>query len=163
MRFETFERDIRVATDGISQDAIGELLARHAREALRDAIARGEGSPIYDLFVNNRRSSTENGVEAPGPILYRFNWWGDVIETALEELIKASPRRSGKYLSSFVVLSGGRRIVAYDGIPADAEVIITNVQPYTRKVFHGRGFSVPARNFDKARTAGWCAGSLERW
>lgn len=154
-RFETFDRDIRVATAGMEPEAVSAMLAAFARAELARVIQSGEGSPLYDRFVNGRPGLVEDDVVPPGPIVYVFNWWKVIIVAALEALKAASPRKSGRYQDSFVVIVDGRPVASFDDIPSQAEVIITNVQPYTRKIFTGAmpAMTVPARNFDKARTA----------
>lgn len=153
-KFETFDRDIRLATESISAEAISAELAAFAKQELARTIATGEGSPVYRRFVDQVEGAPEESVTAPGPILYVFSWWTEVIAFALAELIKRSPRKSGRYAESFIVLVNGAPMAEGMAIPGDAEVIITNVQPYTRKVQVGAmAMTVPAYLFDGARSA----------
>jgi hypothetical protein len=133
-RLETFERDIKVATAGLEPDAIAKELARFAREELRKALADGSGSAMYEMIVNGRRGLSEDAVTPPGPIVYVFTHWPQVISTALTELRKRVPVRSGRYSGGFIVLVNGRIVQSFTDIPADAEVAILNVRPYTRKM-----------------------------
>ncbi|MDO1582428.1 hypothetical protein [Rhizobium oryzicola] len=163
--FEAFAREIRLATEGLSQEAISAELAKFAKEELARAISSGEAPATYTRYVNGREGVPEEAVEAPGPILYVFSNWKIVIEAALEALIHASPRKSGDFRKSFVVIVGGKAVTAYDDIPSEAEVIITNAQPYVRKIQVSRGGSrfgsagkgsaikVPPRLFDAGRRA----------
>jgi hypothetical protein len=145
-------RTVSFSSDGIGAEFAGRELAKFAREQLDETIASGAGSPIYDLYVNDRPAVSEDEVEMAGSILYVFSWWGDIIATALEELIKRSPKKSGRYASSFVVLVDGHVVAPGSPISASAEVIITNVQPYTRKVeVGGMVMNVPPRVFDRAK------------
>lgn len=154
VKISEFGRELRLATAGLSQEAISKELARFAREELAKAIKSGAGSPVYDLYVNGRPATTEDVVDAPGPILYEFSWWRVIVRFALDWLEKNSPRRSGRFASSFIVFVDGRPVTSFDNIPASAEVMITNAQPYVRKVQVGAmTMSVPARIFDRARTA----------
>jgi hypothetical protein len=111
----------------------------------------GGASQQYDKFVNGRQGAAEESVKAPGPILYVFTNWTLVINTALAELRKRSPRRSGRYQNSFIVVVGGRTVVTeYSKIRSDAEVVIYNESPQTRKIetgYNGSG----ARHFDLSR------------
>lgn len=151
-RFDTFDRQISLATADIAPDRISAELAKFARQQLAEAIQSGAATPVYDLFVNGRRGVTEESVQAPGPILYEFSWWRVVIRYALDVLAKHSPRKSGRYASSFIVIVGGKVVADFEDIPPSAEVIITNAQPYVRKVQVGAmQMSVPARMFDKAK------------
>lgn len=152
-RFETFERDLKLATASIAPTAINAELAQFAKAELAKAIATGEGNANYDRYVNGSAGAAEETVQAPGPILYVFNWWKDVIVAALEQLQQLSPRASGRFASSFIVLVNQSVVTTYDGIPGDAEILITNFQPYVRKVEVGAmKMNVPARVFDRART-----------
>lgn len=153
-RFETFDRDIKLATAGIEPDAINAMLAKFAHAELAAVIASGEGTPDYDRFVNGQAGLPEEQVQAPGPILYVFSWWKDIITAALDELQKRSPRVSGRFAGSFIVLADQKPVTNFDAIPAGAEIIITNFQPYVRKIEVGAmKMSVPPRVFDTARTA----------
>ncbi|OCP05002.1 MULTISPECIES: hypothetical protein [unclassified Ensifer] len=152
--FETFDKQISLATADIAQDQISAHLARFARQQLAEAIQTGAATPVYDVFVNGRRGVSEETVQAPGPILYEFSWWRVVIRYALDALVKHSPRKSGRYASSFIVIVGGKVVIDFEDIAPSAEVIITNTQPYVRKVQVGAmQMSVPARMFDKAKTS----------
>lgn len=131
--FEAFDRDIRVATAGLSREGISRELAKFARRELAKAISAG-ASRQYDRYVNGRLDAPEESVIPPGPIIYEFTNWALVINAALAELVKRSPRRSGVYAKSFVVIVGGRAVTSYSAIPSQAEIIITNAQPYVRRV-----------------------------
>lgn len=52
---EFFGREIAVATRGLTPEAINRKLAAFARSELAEAIARGEASESYDVFVNGRK------------------------------------------------------------------------------------------------------------
>lgn len=150
----SFDRELRLATADLEPDAVNAALARFARVELGKAIGQG-APPTYERFVNGRPDAIEESVVAPGPILYVFSNWSIVIDTALEELVKRSPRRSGAYIRSFVVVVGGRIAVTdFSKLRADAEVIIFNAQPYTRKIEVGAmNISVPDNHFNGARAA----------
>ena len=151
-RFETFERDIKVATAGLEPRAINAALAAFARKELASVIASGQASTNYERFVNGVRGAPESAVQAPGPILYEFVNWPLLIRAALDALVAASPKRSGRYAGGFMVLAGGRPVREFSEIPTNAEVIIFNVRPYTRKIEVGAmKMSVPPRHFDRAR------------
>ncbi|UGQ24190.1 hypothetical protein [Brucella anthropi] len=151
-KFEFFDRAIAVATEGLSQEAISAALAKMAKDELAKALRSGEGSPIYERYVNRVKDAPEESVSAPGPIVYEFVWWQAIINEALTGLREYSPRKSGRYQDSFIVLADQRLVTSYDDVSADAEIIITNVQPYTRKIHVGAmKMSVPPRLFERAR------------
>ena len=150
--FEGFDRQIAFATDGIAPENIAKELAKFARAELAKAIAAG-ASPNYDRYVNGRPGAPEESVTMPGSILYVFSNWPLVINAALAELQKRSPRRSGRFASSFIVIANQRLTADYSSIPAAAEVIITNAMPYVRKAEVGL-LGIPRRRlFDGTKNA----------
>ncbi len=149
---EFFERDLKLATAGLEPDAINAALAKFAKAELAKALAGGAPSQ-YERIVNGRSGAAEETVIAPGPIVYVFTNWNLVINAALQELQKRAPRRSGRYAGSFVVVVGGRTVVTdFSKLRPDAEVIILNTQPYTRKIETGHN-GPGARHFDLSKAA----------
>lgn len=133
-RLETFDRDIKLATDGLAPGAIAAELARFAKAELAAAIARGEASASYERYVNGIAGAPEESVIPPGPIVYVFGYWSDIVAAALEELRRRVPVRSGRYAGGFVVLADGQPVRSVAEISPNAEVVIINRQPYTRKM-----------------------------
>lgn len=158
-RFETFARDIQVATSGLSDDEISREVALFAKTSLAELIQSGAASSNYTRFVNGREGAPEEAFNVrsgamPGPILYEFAWWHEVITDALAELVKRSPKRSGRYAQSFVVLANQLPVTNYLTIDGGAEVILFNAQPYTRKIEVGAmSMSVPPRHFEGSASA----------
>lgn len=151
-RFSTFERDIRIATQGLTQQAISAELARVAVQELNDAIASGQASPIYDRYVNGRIGLPETSVIAPGPILYVFAYWREILEFALEYLRRRSPVDSGAYRDGHHALVDLQPVTPLSPISADSEVVITNRRPYTRKIEVGAmKMKVPPGVYEDAR------------
>jgi hypothetical protein len=137
--FEFFERDLRVATAGMEPEAINQAVAAFAKQELRRVIADGSASPRYDRYVNGVQGAPEEAYKAPGAIIYEFTNWPLVINAVLDELKKRGPRpKSGLFNQSYVVIVGGRIAVTdYRKLRSDAEVIILNATPYTRKAETG--------------------------
>lgn len=131
---EFFERELKLATADLEPEKINALLAQFARQELAKEISSGRASPQYEKFVNGRQGAAEESVKAPGPIVYVFTNWPLVIEAAIEELKRRAPRKSGRYANSFVVVANQRPVTDFASIPASAECIIFNRQPYTRKL-----------------------------
>lgn len=151
-KLETFERDIRLATQDLDPKVVGQALARFAKEELQKAIDAGEASETYERFVNGRKGAPEESVIPPGPIVYVFAYWPLIIRSAIEELKKRVPVRTGRYAGSFVVLANGAVVSDFGSIDGDAEVVIFNAQPYTRKMEVGAN-RTGARHFEGARLA----------
>ncbi|RLP22264.1 hypothetical protein [Mesorhizobium sp. YM1C-6-2] len=147
--FGFFERDLRLATAGLEPEQINAELAKFARAELAKALSAG-ASPQFERFVNGRAGAVEESVIAPGPILYVFSNWPLIINAAVAELQRRSPRRSGRFASSFIVISSGALVTNYSEIPPQAEVIITNFQPYIRKIEGGKRIG-QKRVFDSSR------------
>lgn len=143
-RIQTFAQDLQLATAGISPQNIAAALAQFAKAELANVIASGEGSPNYDRYVNGALGADESTVVAPGPILYVFRWWDEIVEFALQTLIDLSPVQSGDYKKSWQVLVNGSVVSDFKNIPINATVMITNTQPYHRKIDVGHmKMSVP--------------------
>ena len=153
-KFETFDRDIKIATAGLSEEAISAALAKFARSELARVIQSGQGTAAYSRFVNGREGAAEESVKAPGPIVYVFSWWESIIRDALSALVAVSPSKSGRFVKSFIVIANGRLVADFSDIEGASEVIITNAQPYVRKIQVGAmKMSVPPRIFEQARKA----------
>ncbi|NEV75469.1 hypothetical protein DYI24_00035 [Rhodopseudomonas sp. BR0C11] len=154
-RISTFARDLQLATAGIAPENIARELAAFAKRELLKAIHEGEASDQYDRYVNGRLGAPEESVQPPGPILYVFKYWREIVEFALDTLIERSPEKSGRYKQSwFVMLPGGGRVQDIDAIPINATVIICNDQPYSRKIDVGHmRMSVPPGVVEDGRKA----------
>lgn len=150
--FENFDRDLQIALTDMEPEAMRRELAAFAKASLAEVIASGAGSPDYQRFVNGRQGVPEEAVELPGPIVYVFTNWRLAIETALAELGKRVPRRSGRYASSFLVVVDGRPVTDFATVAPDAEVVILNFQPYTRKMESGAN-GPGRRHFDLSKGA----------
>ncbi len=137
-------RRIALATADISPENLAKELAAFARTSLREAISEGEASDIYEKFVNGRSGVEEEQVVPPGPIVYLFQWWTDIIEFGLRTLIDRSPEQSGSYKQSWFAMVNGAVVSDYTRIPIEAQVVLTNNQPYSRKIEVGHmHMSVP--------------------
>lgn len=134
--FATFDQELRMATAGIAPEAVNRALADFARSELQKAQSVGAGRS-YQLFVNGRAATSEFEVEAPGPIVYLFSMWPEVIDFAIAELKRRSPVRTGRFRDSFIVVVDGNIVPSGKMIDATAEVIVTNFQPYIRKAEAG--------------------------
>lgn len=150
----TFARDLRVATAGLEPDAIGKLLAKTARKALSEAQGAGEAPKHYVRVVNGQEGVSEDAVKPPGPIVYIFSWLPEIAEYALAFAKARSPVLSGRYRDSWFAMVNGEATEDIDNIPPDAELIITNDQPYSRKIDVGHmKMSVPPGIVEDMRQA----------
>ena len=153
-RFSTFARDLQMATAGIAPENLNRELAKFAKDELAKAIAAGEASSIYTRFVNGKEGASEESVEAPGPIVYDFSYWGPILKFALDYLEKRSPRKSGDYIRSHVVMVGSQMMRPDAEFAAHEEISIVATVPYSRKIEAGHmRMSVPSGVFQDARKA----------
>jgi hypothetical protein len=152
MNAELFERELKLAVTVIEPEAIRKELAGYARKSVAEVIGSGLAPAEYDRYVNGRLGESEDSVQLPGPIVYIFQNWRLVINTAIEELQKRVPRRSGRYAASFIATVNGTPVINFDEIENGAEVIIINAQPYTRKMESGAN-KTGKRHFDLSKAA----------
>ncbi len=127
-------KDLQLITAGMQPAAIAPALAAFARAELAKSIANGEGSPNYQKFVNGVEGADESTVTPPGPIVYEFNWWHDIVPFALQTLIELSPEDSGAFKKSWFVMADGQTIADPAKIETASVVQITNDQPYSRSI-----------------------------
>lgn len=133
-RISTFAKDLQLATAGIAPENIGKELAAFARSELANAIQEGEGSERYERYVNGRLGAQEETVVPPGPILYVFHWWREIVEFVLQTAVERSPEKSGDYKKSWFIMTPGGVVKSFDDIPINSTVVLTNNRPYARKI-----------------------------
>ncbi len=155
-RFTTFERDLQLATEGIAPENLSRELARYAKDELANALASGEASPIYQQFIRTNSGVVEgapiDAVVAPGPALFVFSYWQPVIQFAMAELQKRSPRDKGGFIRSHVVMIGSQVMRPDAEFGANEEVSIVATVPYSRKIEAGHmRMSVPSGVFNDVR------------
>jgi hypothetical protein len=131
------------------------LLAAAARGARDSLIAQGRAAPSYRTMVDGRAGAAEETIRPGGSIVYRFNLLGEAASFALAFAIARSPLRSGRFKRSwFVAVDGADWTGDLRDIPPGAEVIVTNRQPYTRKIeVGGQKVNVPPGIVEAARQA----------
>lgn len=135
--------------------ALGRDLARDfalsARQSVQELQRERRAPKLYRRTVGGQFDQAEALPVLPGPINYRFDWIREATQFALDELIRLSPVRTGRYRRSFLVVANGRAMDPRE-IPAGAEVDIVNTQPYSRKIQVGAaGFTAFRDLFEKAK------------
>jgi hypothetical protein len=129
-----FERQIKIATRDLEPAAISALLAKTARQALAEVIGSGEAPESYTRSVNGRVGAPEESVIAPGPIVYAFSYLEEATLYGLQFARARSPVDSGEFKKSWFALVDGSLWNGQSNIMPGAEVLITNDQPYARKI-----------------------------
>ena len=122
----------------LSPEARARRLADRAQEAIDEAAAQNRsvlGRPVhYKLMVDGREGAPLSSVEPDGRIVANFDLMREVLEWIGEQLVKASPILTGRYLRSHVMEIDG---IPWDGIGPmpDGQVFkFFNTQPYARKM-----------------------------
>ncbi|HBF30858.1 hypothetical protein [Rhizobium sp.] len=151
-KMQFFERDLKLATAGLEPGAINAALAAFAKKELQRVISSGQASTTYERYVNGRSGAAEETVKAPGPIVYQFVNWPLLIRDAISELKTRVPVKSGRYAGGFMVIANQAVVRNYAAIPVNAEVIIINVRPYTRKMESGAN-KTGKRHFEATKNA----------
>jgi hypothetical protein len=150
---KAFERVITLQLERFSPE---EAKRRHiavARRGLAAFMARQASRPGVTLEVDGHAATSEDEVKPFGVIVYRLTRMRKIALFALAKAIEISPVREGRYKKSWFVMVNDQR-VAPDQIPQGAEVVITNDQPYARKIHVGaKGFKryVPPGIVEKVR------------
>lgn len=147
-----FETVIRLK---MAQYGPEEARKRHiamARQGLAEFMAQQPTRPMVRIEVDNRQATTEDAVRPFGLIVYRFSRMREIVSFALREAEEESPNRSGRYKRSWFPMHGGREI-GLDEIPPGAAIMVTNDQPYSRKI------NVGAKGYEKYKVP---SGVVER-
>jgi hypothetical protein len=140
-RPQAYERELRLATASLAPEKMAQELAAFAKRELAKVQSEGLAPKAYVRSVNGRIGAPEESVILPGPIVYDFSWFSEIVPYALDYAREHSPvgtppedPHPGLYKSSWFAMVGGEVTEDYDDIPPDAEVVITNDVPYARKI-----------------------------
>lgn len=133
-KFQTFDKDLQLATAGIMPDQIRPELARYARKSVAEVIANKQASSSYEKYVSGRRGAEEETVSDPLVIYYEFSYWQEIIAFALDFLKRRSPVLTARYQNAHQVMLGSQFVSADIDIAPDEEVTIVNTRAYSRKI-----------------------------
>lgn len=119
----------------LSPQAQKALVIKEARKILARLKARYPGVP-YKTSINGTQVSngTEESMSANGSITYEFMFLKKVAREALVLAKDESPVESGRYKRSWFILYEGAEINVSELPDAAVEIILTNDQPYARKI-----------------------------
>lgn len=144
-----FETVIRLQLDKFSPEEAKRRHIAAARAGLAAFLARQQQKPAVSLEVDGHTAATEDEVKPFGIIVYRFMRMNQIVPFALQKAREfspvgdasdARPGHPGLYRASWFAMVDGQ-LVDETEIPSDATVIITNNQPYSRKINSGaKGF-----------------------
>lgn len=129
-----FERVIELAIKNAQPPEIQKRHAEIARKGLADHLRTIKGGkPTVTTFVDGRKDASEDSVKAYGVIRYEFTRLAEIAAFALKRAQELSPVESGAYKAAWFVMAGGRAVDP-GAIPNGVELVVTNDQPYHRKL-----------------------------
>lgn len=155
------ERDLQVILDEATGPEASKLLAKTWREAhgevVAAGVARGGVAPDYDVAVDNQKGKSVDTAERI--IVSIYDYRREVVDFAMEALIKASPKRSGAYVKGHSIYVNGKPVgQSCPPLKETDKVFIANVMPYARRLEigrtkSGRSFVIQVPNRIYERTA----------
>ncbi|WP_099866064.1 hypothetical protein [Pararhizobium haloflavum] len=137
-----------LAEDLTSPEARSARLARFAREAIDEAqtfnrSATGRDVP-YEVTVDRQKGKPIDQVAPDGVVIAEFELIGAVIEWIGDELLKASPILTGRFMRSHLLFVDGVEHTPGAALPnGAAEFVFVNSQPYARKIERGQSAQAP--------------------
>jgi hypothetical protein len=160
-----FEEVIRLQLNRYSPEEAKKKHIAIAKAGLAAFLGAQSTRPGVRLEVDGYPATSEDQVKPFGVIAYKFLRMHEIIPFALLKAREfspvgtakdARPGHPGLYRESWFVLVDGRKADTADIAPDTPEVIITNNQPYSRKINVGaRGFEryAPPGVVEKVRQA----------
>jgi len=135
-----FRNTLTVASRGLGADskALLHQAARHERErVLRQQQQRAGIAPTDMIIPDGRRGAPIEAAERQ--VIIEYGYLREVVQETMRALVARSPRRSGGYARSFVVMIDGEQVDNAAAITHEtAEVVIVNTSPYARRLEIGK-------------------------
>lgn len=153
MSTKAFEDVIELSLRQFAPDEAKKQHIAIARAGLADYLAAAGSAPDVLIETDGHTSSTEDSVKPFGVIAYRFTYMSEIVIYAMTLARELSPVDSGKFKNSWFAMINFAHVDVMN-IPAGATVMITNTQPYLRKIHQGsKGFEkyVPPGIVEKVR------------
>jgi hypothetical protein len=140
---QALRRTITVEWPKATEEAARALLLKVATEGntrtLDEQTQRSGITPSVEAYANTPGNKNLASVKLPGPIVYRYQYLGEIVQVALKALEDASPARSGRYKSSHTVFLNGIQMRSLPPtLLASDEIIISNIVPYARRLEIGK-------------------------
>lgn len=140
MKIEPFSRQVQVFLKDLkSPQARSARLAQVAEEGIAEiraanAAAVGGSGAEPQVTVDGRLGAPLASVRPDGVIVAEFDVLRTVLEWIGEQLLLESPRLTGKYQRSHVMLADGDEVPLDGTIPPAGIYRFVNMQPYARKI-----------------------------
>lgn len=143
-RIQPLNREFELALrEDLEPEARSQRFAMFAQEEIDKAAEENRKAlgrePRRKVFVDGREGAPLDSVTPAGVITATFELVDDVLVWIGEQLLRASPRRSGRYERSHILLADGDEIDPKGTIPSAVEYVFVSTQPYARKI-EGDGF-----------------------
>lgn len=147
-RIDPIFRDIEIAQiAGLSNEEKSAALAAFASEQIdeaRQTNRRSSGADApYEVIVDGRLGAALSSVRPDGVIVANFDLISTALEWIGEQLILESPRLTGRFMRSWILLADGREIELGQAIPPAEDYAFVNTQPYSRKIDAGLSSQAP--------------------
>lgn len=108
-------------------------------KTLAEQTARAGVRPDVMAYANTPGNTNIETVRLPGPIVHRYDYRREIVEVGLGALYKASPVQKGDYVQNHHVYVNGVRVESLpQKLAEDAEVMISNPVPYSRRIEIGK-------------------------
>jgi hypothetical protein len=147
-RIDPIGRDIELLISrDLSPKARSEFLAQFAREELGKAQRQNEAAlgrlPQHETFVDARPGAALESVRPDGTIVFEFELVEQALAAIGEMLVLHSPRLTGRYQDSHVLLADDVAVTPGQPVPQASEYVFVNTQPYARKIEGGLSPQAP--------------------
>lgn len=143
-RLQAFRRTVTV--DWPKDHLLGAKrhLIRVARAGHNDIMAeqraRSGANPSFTFYANTPGNTNLESVILPGPIVYKYQYFEEIIQAIMEDLRRSSPVQSGAYVQGHTLFINGEP-VPDDRMPPYADgmdIFIANTVPYARRIEVGK-------------------------
>jgi hypothetical protein len=134
MARSAFERAIELSLSRFSPEEAKKLHIEIARRVLADFLASQEEKPEIQIWVDGQLVGSEESVRPFGRIEYRILRMPQIARYGIVTARGISPVDSGRYRRSWFLLVDGVETAENSVAPTAREIIITNDQPYARKI-----------------------------
>lgn len=138
MRIDGMITNIRVITEDLMGPAASKALAGAHRKAHEEIIRAKSGRvmrPSFEHIVDGRKGAPLDSVKPDGILVTNYDSRPEIVFATLAALTRNSPRLSGEYARSHIILVNGTQVSEVPSALAYSDVVtITNTVPYARRL-----------------------------
>lgn len=140
-------KDITVfLNEALSPKAQSKALAEFAQQELKKAEEQDRRAlgrvPSHTTTVDGRRDAPLESVKPNGLIVFEFELVGDLLRWIADQLETHSPRRTGAYAASHILLADGN-VADPQNPPLAQEYVFLSPLPYARPLERGHSRQAP--------------------